>query len=209
LNIPLDTFGAEPAPRFTHFCFKFGRMWGCLGKYVYYSEPHSYEVFRRRLPFLEDLVMIAPVSDGLFVSSLKSTWFLAGHDPGKMNVNQIGDGAVPGTLTFHQVEGGGYEIRNKLPQLPCPIWMGPRGVVVGTQNGHMVHLTEARLKVVSRQSGAALSFTRNGISQLLFTLWGASSQEDSDLEFIFTNNRLYVPEPVRVIGSGGIIFGGE
>jgi hypothetical protein len=184
-------------------------MWGCLGKYVYYSEPHSYEVFRRRLPFLEDLVMIAPVSDGLFVSSLKSTWFLAGHDPGKMNVNQIGDGAVPGTLTFHQVEGGGYEIRNKLPQLPCPIWMGPRGVVVGTQNGHMVHLTEARLKVVSRQSGAALSFTRNGISQLLFTLWGASSQEDSDLEFIFTNNRLYVPEPVRVIGSGGIIFGGE
>jgi hypothetical protein len=206
---PLPTFGVQPPPGFTHFHWNFGRIWGCLDKKLYYSDEFQYEWFRPKnyLPFTEDLVMVAPANDGLFVNSRTSTWFLAGQEPEKMQLRRVGDGAIPGTLTFALVEGGGYEISRKLSQLPSPVWFARSGIIVGTQTGHLVHLTEARLRTVPRMQGAGLTRVRNGIPQVLFSLWGAPLlEEDASLDFVFKNGRLYVPKPISVIGRGGVII---
>jgi hypothetical protein len=207
---PLPTMGVQPPPGFTHFQYAFGRIWGAHGKKLCFSEPNFYGCFRAKnfLPFLEDLVMVAPVEDGLFVSSRTRTWFLQGQAPQDMVSRGAGNGAMPGTLTYAQVEGGGYEISRKLSQLPSPIWMSSKGFVVGTNNGHLVHLTEARLKIVGRTQGASLTFSRDGIHRVISSIWGPpTTKEDATLSFIFNNNRLYVPKPIRVEGSGGVIIG--
>lgn len=206
----LPTFGVQPPPGFAHFQYAFGRIWGAHGKKLCFSEPNFYSWFRPKsyLPFLEDLVMVAPVEDGLFVSSRTGTWFLPGTDPKEMASRRVGNGAIPGTLTYAQVEGGGYEISRKLSQLPSPIWMTSKGFVVGTNNGHLVHLTEGRLKIVGRTQGASLTFFRDGIPRVISSIWGPpTTKEDLNLSFIFNNNRLYVPRPIRVEGSGGVIIG--
>ena len=102
---PLPTFMVQPPPGFTHFAYAFGRIWGVRGKQLFYSDPSQYEWFRPQnyLPFLEDLVMVAPVNSGLYVNSLTSTWFLDTAEPGKMVMTRLGKGAVPGTLTYAQL----------------------------------------------------------------------------------------------------------
>lgn len=203
----LPTLGVNPPPGFTHFRHAFGRIWGASGRKLLYSEPFQYEWFKAGnfLPFLEDLVLVAPVSEGLFVNSMRSTWFLGGTNPAKMTINRIGDGAIPGTLAMTQLEGGGYEISKKATQLPTPVWLSKHGFVAGTHSGHLVHLTEARLKLLPRSQGVAFYRVKNGIPQIIASLGGHPLKaEGDDLQEIFTNGRLFVPKPLAVIGNGGV-----
>jgi hypothetical protein len=178
---PLPSFAVVPPSGFSHFAQAFGRMWGCAGKRLVYSDPFQYDWFRRPnfKPFLEDLVMVAPVNDGLFVNSANSTWFLDGTDPAKMVLKRIGDGAVPGTLVYAElpgaVVGGGYEMSRRLSQLPSPVWIGAHGYVIGTQTGHLVHLTGSRLRMSVRAKGSGLFRVKEGVPQIIMSMSGAQS----------------------------------
>lgn len=197
--IPLPSFTVAPPPGLADFCQAFGRIWGCSGKKLVYSDPFQYEWFRTASykPFLEDLVMVAPVTEGLFVNSLTSTWFLEGTSPDKMSLRRIGEGAVPGSLVFAQmpgaVVGGGYEISRRLSQLPSPVWMSKNGFVVGTHTGHLVHLTEARLRINPRSQGAGFYQVKDGIPRLIVSLRGAPTKNEVDTEMneIFNNGKLF------------------
>ena len=176
---PLPTFGVVPPPGFAHFCHAFGRVWGACGKNIYYSDSFQYEWFRpgNYLPFPEEIVLMAPTNEGIFFNSLKTTWFADGTDPGKMTLQKIGTGAIPGTLTMPQMSGatvgGGYEISRKASQMPAPVWMSRNGIVTGTNTGHLVHLTEARVRFNPRIQGAALYLFRDGVPQIITSLSGA------------------------------------
>lgn len=212
---PLPSFMVQPPPGFSHFIYAYGRIWGALGKKVYYSDPHQYEWFRPAnfLPFLEDVVLIAPTTAGLFVNSLTNTWFLEGTEPAKMSSRRTGNGAIPGTLTMVQVPaniaGGAAtnELFAQLSKMPTPVWMSPTGFVVGTHGGNLTYLTENRLNLQPRTLGASLYRLINGIPQVISSLHGLPEGEDS-LEEFFTRGRIYIPAPVEVIGSGGIEVGG-
>ena len=175
---PLPSFAVIPPSGLSHFAHAFGRIWGCQGRNLIYSDPFQYEWFRAQnfKSFLEDLVMVAPVNNGLFVNSEKTTWFLDGTDPAKMVLQKIGDGAVPGTLVYAEmpgaVVGGGYEISRRLSQLPSPVWIGAHGYVVGTQTGHLVHLTESRLRMSVRSQGAGLFRVKQGVPQIIMAMSG-------------------------------------
>lgn len=190
---PLSTFSVNRPPGFSHFIFAFGRIWGTRGRKILYSDPHQYDWFRTAsfLPFLEDMVLLAPVTGGIFANSLRSTWFLEGTDPAKMNLTRIGDGAVPGTLVMAQVEGGGFEISRKLAQLPSPVWMSRQGVVVGTHSGHLVHLTEASVRLRPRTRGAGLYRVQNGVPQVLISLYGPGQDGDADTLRIFEEGKIF------------------
>jgi len=206
---PLASFMVQPPPGFSHFVSAFGRVWGARGKKILYSDPHQYDWFRvaNYLPFLEDLVLLAPVTGGIFANSRTRTWFLEGTDPAKMNLHTVGDGAVPGTMVMAQMEGGGYEISRKLAQLPSPVWMSRKGLVVGTHTGHVVHLTEAKVSLTPRTRGAGLYRTQNGIPQVVASLFGPPG-EVTELEEVFTRGRMYIPAPLEVVGSGGVEVSG-
>jgi hypothetical protein len=196
--IPLSSFTVAPPPGLSDFCHAFGRIWGCAGKKLVYSDPFQYEWFREAnfIPFLEDLVIVAPVTDGLFVNSRNSTWFLDGTTPEKMTLRRIGDGAVPGSMVVAQmpgsVVGGGYEISRRLSAMPSPVWMSRNGVVVGTHTGHLVHLTEARLRITPRDQGAALYRVREGRPQIIISMSGAPFTEpDPEIEGINSLGSLF------------------
>jgi hypothetical protein len=205
---PLPSFMVQPPPGFTHFIYAFGRIWGARGKQVFYSDPGQYEWFRPAnfLPFLEDVVLLAPTTAGLFVNSLTNTWFLEGTEPAKMSSRRTGNGAISGTLTMVQVPaniaGGAQtsDLFGQLSKMPTPIWMSPTGFVVGTHGGNLTYLTENRLNMQPRSLGASLYRLLNGIPQVISSLYGLSEGVDS-LEEFFTRGQIYIPAPVDVVGS--------
>lgn len=212
---PLPSFMVQPPPGFVHFVYAFGRIWGARRKQVYYSDPGQYEWFRPAnfLPFLEDVVLIAPTTSGLFVNSLGNTWFLDGTDPAKMESRRTGNGAVPGTLTMVSVPAniaGGAQTSDlfaQMSKMPTPVWMSPTGFVVGTHGGNLTYLTENRMNIQPRTQGASLYRIVNGIPQVISSLHGLPEGVDS-LEEFFTRGRIYIPAPVQTIGSGGIEVSG-
>jgi len=196
--IPLPSFGVGPPPMMTHFGQAFGRIWGCADKKLVYSEPFQYEWFKAAgfKPFPEEIFMVAPVNDGLFVNSKGSTWFLDGSEPSKMVLKRIGDGAIPGTLVYAElpgaVVGGGYEMSRRLSQLPSPVWIGPHGVVVGTQTGHLVHLTESRLRMSVRSQGGSLFRVKRGVPQIITVMHGPLLDEELETEStVFEDGKLF------------------
>lgn len=205
---PLPSFMVQPPPGFSHFVYAFGRIWGALGKKVYYSDPSQYEWFRPAnfLPFLEDVVLVAPVTSGLFVSSSKNTWYLDGTEPAKMSSRRTGNGAIPGTLSMVQVPAniaGGAATNDlfaQLSKMPTPVWMSPTGFVAGTHGGNLTYLTENRLKVQPRSQGAALYRIIEGIPQVMASLYGVKGAVDNLDEF-FSRGTMYIPAPVEVVGS--------
>ena len=195
---PLPSFMVKPPPGFTHFIYAFGRIWGGLGRKVYYSDPGQYEWFRPAnfMPFLEDVVLLAPTTGGIFVNSLKNTWYLDGTDPAKMESRRTGNGAIPGTLTMAQVPAniaGGAQTNDlfgQLSKMPTPVWMSPTGFVVGTHGGNLTYLTENRLNMQPRSLGASLYRLLNGIPQIITSLYGLPEGEDS-LEEFFTDGKIF------------------
>jgi hypothetical protein len=196
--IPLPSFQVYPPAGISHFSHAHGRIWGCAGKKLIFSDPFQYEWFRTPnfKSFLEDLVMVAPVTEGLFVSSLDSTWFLDGTEPAKMVLKRIGDGAIPGTLVYAElpgaIVGGGYEMSRRLSQLPAPVWIGKHGVVIGTQTGHLVHLTQSRMRMTIRSQGGSLFRVKRGIPQIISVLNGPLLTEEYEPEIsVFENGKLF------------------
>ena len=195
---PLPSFMVQPPPGFTHFVYAFGRIWGAQGKKLLYSDPSQYEWFRPAnfLPFLEDVVLVAPVTGGLFVSSLTNTWFSEGTDPAKMKSTRVGNGAIPGTLTMVQVPasvaGGAVtsELFGKFSKMPTPVWMAPTGFVVGSHGGNLTYLTENKMVIQTRTQGAGLYRIVKGIPQVILSLFGIKEGVD-DLELIFSEGQLY------------------
>ena len=195
---PLPSFMVQPPPGFTHFIYAFGRIWGALGKKVYYSDPHQYEWFRPAnfLPFLEDIVLVAPTTGGLFINSRKNTWYLEGTDPVKMDARRVGNGAVPGTLTMVQVAaniaGGAQtsDIFAQLSKMPTPVWMSPTGFVVGSHGGNLTYLTENRMNIQPKAQGASLYRITNGIPQVVSSLFGLKEGVDH-LSRFFEEGRIF------------------
>ncbi len=209
---PLPSFMVQPPPGFSHFIFAFGRIWGCLGRRVYYSDPHQYEWFRPAnfLPFLEDIILLAPTTTGIYVNSTRTTWFMAGIEPGKMELRRVGNGAVPGTLVMVRVSasvaGGAAssELYANASKQPTPVWMSPTGFVIGTHGyGNLTYLTENKVHIPVRTQGASLYRLKNGIPQVISSLYGLPEGEDS-LEEYFTRGRIYIPAPTEVVGSVAI-----
>ena len=171
----LPTLDVIPPPNLQWICFAFGRIWGASGKYLYYSEAFRPDAFKKgnffKMP--EDITLIAPISDGLFVGTRKRITFLDGKDPKKMSaVREIPAGAVPGSLSYGLVSGGGYQVSRKLSQIEAAIWNTSSGIVMGVQGGHVLFLTDGVNKLYPRQNGATLVRDQAGHQQIITTAYG-------------------------------------
>jgi hypothetical protein len=115
-----------------------------------------------------------------------------GTEPTKMRVGKIGDGAIPDTLVYSMIQGAGYEISKELSQVESPLWMSKDGIVVGTQTGKLVHVTERTIRINPLESGATLQRDVDGRSQVLITLRGAPlSKTDRELSRIFEDGKIF------------------
>ena len=104
---------------------------------------------------------------------------------------------------------GAYE--PKQSRTLCPVWASPQGILVAKHNGHVVHITENRLKINALSRGAGFHRFLNGVvPQTVISLYGSAKGEfDENLHVIFERGRLYIPAPLELRVSGGITIGGE
>ena len=206
---PLPSFMVQPPPGFRHFVFAFGRIWGARGNKVYYSDPFQPTWFRPKnfLAFTEEIVLIAPAMEGLFVNSRTSTWSMEGRDPAAMKQTRVGNGAIPGTLCMAEAEAGHFTISRPVSFPPTPNWMNSEGFMIGSHSGHLLTKTKFRLQINPRAYGSSLFRNINGISQVVTSLFGPPGGV-TELEEIFARGRMYIPAPLEVVGSGGVIVSG-
>ena len=190
---PLKSFGVIPPPRMVALHSAFGRVWGAAGNVMYYSDPFQPSWFKpeNTFTFPEDIILIASVENGLFVSSQKTTWFMPGTIPEKMGLNKTGLGAIPGTLTYVSIEGGGYDISKNLSQQIAPAWMSPTGLVIGSQTGHLIYWTKDKLRITVFDSGATLFRFKGGKPQAISSLFGTKISSAPDVDTVISAGVLF------------------
>jgi len=182
-SIPLPSLDVIPPPRMTNLCLFAGRIWGIVGKKLYYSEAGVYEWFKNSNSFdefYEVLVGVSVIDSGIYVHSKDTNWVLIGTDPLKMQKKRIGNGTITGTVIY-----------TKMPELgQVPVWIGRKGLTIGGQQYVPESLTEEKVDIPFVDEGAGLALKQDGINQLLFTL-KVSKNLDTELNDIFDENRLY------------------
>ena len=190
-TVPLPSFGVIPPPKMTCIFLAFGRIWGISGKCLVFSEPFVYEWFKasNKITFPELPIMAGHTASGLFVNSESLTWTLAGTDPSKMIIQQIGEGGVRGILTYHNKKD--------------PVWINKKGIIALSSQLERKNLTGESLNIPVSEIGSALTLMSDGIQQILITL-KIPKNMSTDLGAIFEEGRL---NRTNVTGVGGITVG--
>jgi len=123
-------------------------------------------------------------------------------------IERVGNGAIPGSLALAKIQasmsGGAVPTREfaDLSMMPTPVWRGPISFVVGTHSGHLIFVTERRVKLSTRQQGAGLFRMVDGIPQIIMNTWGVAENPDKEAENIFRNGFLF-----KQLFTAGVILG--
>ncbi len=128
-----------------HLALYRARIFIAEGNVLWWSEPHQYGLFDQAKGFARfgtDIIMVAPVANGLFVSDRTKTVFLRGV-PGEFVQEQVCTyPAIEHTLAIDKVEG--LEIGLQSPGL-CRLWASPEGAMLGTAEGQLINLNKEKV----------------------------------------------------------------
>lgn len=198
-NQPLLSLLCRPPQPMSVMEHTFGRIWGVVGKNLYYNQPPCYEWFKDAncFPFIEEPHTIAPVKECIFINSMHHTWVLIGTDPEKMVMQRIGNGAVPGSLSYGEVQQSGQEILTWRHKTQCPVWLSDKGFVAGTQNARLTNLTEEILNISLGQKAAALYRIINGEPQFIVSM-PALGNGDAMLNAIFKEGEIFATGEISI-----------
>ncbi len=141
-----------------HIAFHLSRVWLAKDGYIVFSEPFGWSWFdfhRSLLPFASEVVMMKPVAQsrpptqatpitqGLWISDKKATYFLGGSQPKEFNLIKVAPyPAIEWNVATDLVEG--LEIGLEAPGL-CAVWASPEGACLGTATGQMINLTKDKV----------------------------------------------------------------
>lgn len=181
LTLRLETQFASPPPAGDIVALYNACAYVAVGNMVFYSDPYALERFKMRTQFLQftgEVTMLAPVNDGIYVSTIDRTWFLQGRHPSEFKSFEVLDyGAIAGTAARTTVEA--------LRGSPDPagrrvvVWTTPSGICLGGDGGVVVNLTERNFSFPSAQRGAGIVRQARGITQYLAALEGSGVAHNS------------------------------
>lgn len=139
-----------------------GRMYGAVGRDLFYSEPYGFGLFNLGKGFYRFSGNIRFIkasygttdrdSDGLYVGTDYGVEFLEGDEPEKFSREQVSDSTpVIGT----EVRCEGAKIGDGAPG-KVVIWTAQNGIWIGGANGQATCVTKDRLKLPEALHGAAV-----------------------------------------------------
>lgn len=197
LTIPLVTQFAQNPPA-GHLVRNYnGIMYVVTDTGVFYSDPYSFELFRKGTNFQQfpgHVVMFEAANGGLYVGTVDAgggddaegrgaVWFLSGDRPDKLKSQQLFDyGVIEGTVVVTDaayfetpIEGqqAGEQAR------PIVVWTTRHGTCVGRDDGNCQNLTETKYSFVSSQRGAAFIRQDRGYNTLITTLQGTGARTNT------------------------------
>ena len=150
---------AASAPIANHIAFlQGGMLLLAVGPAIFINHaPFQYGLFNLRsgyIGFQSDVLMVAPIKSGAFVSDCERTWFFRKMD-GWYSFKQELVAEYPAFLgsLAHQ------KVKLSKIGLDTPgfgrVWAGPRGICIGTETGQMIDLTEDKVVYPSGYSSGA------------------------------------------------------
>lgn len=134
----------------THMEVHSGRMYVSVGKILYWSEQHRFDLFDiggsevhgSYIQFSGAIRMIKSVAGGLFIGTNEETYFLIGDNPAEFRLTQV--------TTFPVIEWSDsleYVIGQDLGYEPglCALWASTKGAILGTSTGQVINLTKEKI----------------------------------------------------------------
>jgi len=111
---------------------------------LWWSEPYNFGLFDMAVSFVQfytKIVMLAKVNGGLFLSTEKNTYFLAGRDPGQWQAQKVaGYPAIEWTNTIAEASDIGAELPGQYA-----VWVSREGVILGAPDGNIVNLNKRKI----------------------------------------------------------------
>lgn len=142
LILPCRTDFMYPAPAGSIMAFYGARVLIAVGPVLYASRPNGWELFDIRRDFkqfTDDITLIQPVDDGIYVGTTTELAFLAGAEFDKMTYRQVVAGRV--------VLGSGVSVRGDLVQGgqgAAMLCIADGVICAGFNGGNLVRMTEGR-----------------------------------------------------------------
>ncbi len=152
-----------------------GRLYVASGNVIYFTEamnPHVYHPMEGFFQFAEDITLMEPVENGIYVAYGGRTVWLNGDDPKDMSKTLISNyGAVQGTSAW--LPGGTFSSDSDPAPRPSVCWWDTNGVLqVGRPGGRLVPQTDNSYRAAPAAEGTALYREVDGIKQVLAVLRG-------------------------------------
>lgn len=166
---PIETLFKEAPFPGQLVCEFSGRVYVAVGDALFFTDPLRYELVSPEtnvILFPQEITLLEPSHDGLYVGYGSAVDFLPGTDPFDMQRRLVSSyGAVMGT--GKQLPGHHFD----LPLDFVPVWWGQHvGFVLGQPGGQVRLLTENRLATKKFEAGAIITREHEGLTQLIGTL---------------------------------------
>jgi hypothetical protein len=135
--------------------YRGNRLLTVRGNVLYASDPWKFNLYNPldgAIPFLEAPLVVVPLESGVFVATAKHTYWLAGDLVAEGNMRQV--------LAYGALARSDRLIPHSKPK--AAVWMTPRGLVRGTDDGDVSNLQEAAVSVSKGDAGATLYREHDG-----------------------------------------------
>ena len=115
------------------------------GKVLWWSEPFNFDIYNKAesfVQFFDDIVMIQPVDNGIFVSTEKKTYFLGGADPKAFELKEAAQyPSIEWSNTIEKVDASEIGIDGGL----CAVWASREGAILGFSTGQILNLNKNKV----------------------------------------------------------------
>lgn len=143
-----------------------GRLLVASGATLFYSEPFSpalYNPIRGYVPLPDEITVVAPCDNGVYVATRSATFWLAGPDVSAAEVAPV--------LPYGAPDG----VFGVFPNTMDVWWFSDRGIVVGNTQGQVKNVQEESVAVARAASGGGLYREQNGVRQIVASLFGSET----------------------------------
>lgn len=165
-NIPLITQFLNPPPPGHIIKYYNGRIYIAANDVLWYTEPYAYELTNlahNYISFDGRITLLAPVRDGIWISTKKETVFWKVDDPEKPNKRLIKTiwGAIEGTQAIFDLSHGKEE------KVWGWMWLATDGIHMGLDSGFIQNLTWSKWMPPDANQGTALLREEMGLNQYI------------------------------------------
>lgn len=172
---PLMTQFLQGAPASDFSGYWNGVMLVAKNNRLYPSEPFAPELFdiRKSVPFLGVIMMIAPVTDGVWVGTESQIIWLSGPSPDKWVYKEAANyGAIPRCLAYCDGEDIG---EGRASGERIAMFASKHGLCAGYPGGVLSNMTRSRYAYPVMNRGAGVVREHRGMVQFLVSLEGTET----------------------------------
>lgn len=161
-------------PLATSLAYLNGRIYLAQGRTLWATELYQYHLVDKTRNFLffeDDIVFLAAVTDGLYVGTESTVWFLKGTFGQQVRTAAVDGGGIAGSV----VSAPPTLIKSGSSSQAAVMFMTRDGVIAGFDGGQAINLTQDKVLLPDAQLGAAMFRRQDGMNHFIGVLDSAGT----------------------------------